>query len=72
MSISLSLRVPDNMFSLVDKLCHELDRPRSYIVKKALGQYLNDYADYESALERLKNKEDKIISSKELRKSLGI
>jgi len=72
MSISISLRLPDNISKVLDKLCHDLDRPKSYIIRKALEKYINEYAEYQTALERLRNKEDKIISPKELRKSLGI
>ena len=45
---------------------------RSFIIKSALEQYLDEYADYQIALDRLKDKQDKIITSEDLRKELGI
>ena len=72
MSFTLSFRLPDDIFESLNKLCKELDRPKSYIIKKALEQYISEHSDNQAALARLKDKEDKIISSKELRDQLGI
>ena len=43
-----------------------------FIIKSALVQYLDEYIDYQIALDRLKDKDDKIITSEDLRKELGI
>jgi len=43
-----------------------LDRPKTYIVTKALREYLEEYEDYLIALHRLSDKDDKIVSEKEL------
>ncbi len=72
MSQTISLRLPDNIIKDLNKLCEELDRSKTYIIKKAVEKYLEDYIDYDIALERLNNKGDKVISSKELRNKLGI
>lgn len=72
MSSVVTLRLPDDMLKTLDKISRTADRTRTYIVKKALGRYLAEYADYQVALDRLRNKDDKIISSEALRKSLGI
>jgi len=37
-----------------------------------LEQYLDEYADYQIALDRLRDKQDKIITSEDLRKELEI
>ena len=45
-----------------------MNRPRSYLVRKAIEVYLEEYAEYQVALDRLRDKDDEVISSKELRK----
>ena len=69
---TISLRIPDDVYKKLKALCSDLDRNRSYLIKKAIEQYINDHIDYRMALDRLKVKDDKILSSKELRKKLGI
>ena len=41
------------------------DRPKSFIIKKALEIYLNDYIDYQIALDRLNDKDDNILTNEE-------
>ena len=72
MSSSLTIRIPDNIARRLDALARSLDRPKSYIVKKAMESYLDEYADYLIALDRLRDKDDAIISSGELRKRLAL
>jgi len=71
MTVSMSLRVSDEIFSELEKLAELTERSKSYLVKKAIKQYLKEYADYKIALDRLNDKDDKIISSKKMRKLLG-
>ncbi|MDO9033936.1 MAG: hypothetical protein Q7U51_01860 [Methanoregula sp.] len=49
-----------------------LERSRAYLVKKAMEMYLSEYADYRIALERLRDKDENIISSQEMKNLLGI
>jgi predicted DNA-binding protein len=72
MSSTVSLRLPDKLLGLLDNLSTMLDRPKSYLIRKALENYIREYADYQIALERLRDKDDEIISSEELKKHLGI
>lgn len=69
---TISLRLQEKTFKKLDKLCQELDRTKSYILKKALDQYINNYADYQIALDRLRDKDDEIISTENMRKILGL
>lgn len=69
---TISLRLQDDTFEKLNKLCHELERNKSYIIKKALEQYIDSYADCQIALDRLRNKDDKILSSDEMRNRLGL
>ncbi len=72
MSTSISLRLPDEIAKALDDVAKATDRRRSYIITKALKTYLEQYADYLVALDRLHDKDDEIISGEELRKRLGI
>ena len=72
MSIPVSIRLPDELAKQLNGIAKETERPRSYIIQKALESYIEDYADLQIALDRLHDKTDPIISSKELKKSLGL
>ena len=72
MSIPVSIRLPDELAEQLNGIAKETERPRSYIIQKALESYIEDYADLQIALDRLHDKTDPIISSKELKKSLGL
>ena len=69
---TLSIRLPDDMAKALEAITRETERPKTFVVKKALEAYLEEYADYQIALDRLLDKNDRIISSKELRKDLGL
>lgn len=70
MAEATSIRLPEELAEKLDRLTRALDRPKSYVIKKALQEYIEEYEDYLIALERLRNKDDRIISEKELRESL--
>ena len=72
MSTAISVRLPDDLAKQLDGIADEIDRPRSYIIQKALESYLDDYADLQVALDRLHDQTDATISGKELRKKLGL
>jgi len=72
MSKIITVRLPEEISDKLDDLSCEIKRNKSFIIKSALEQYLNEYADYQIALDRLKDKQDKIITSEDLRKDLGI
>lgn len=72
MSTPISIRIPENLANQLDDIARETDRPRSYIVQKALESYIEEYADLQIALDRLHDSTDELISGKGLRKDLGI
>jgi RHH-type transcriptional regulator, rel operon repressor / antitoxin RelB len=72
MNTAISVRLPKELTVQLDNIAKETERPRSYIVQKALESYIEDYADLQVALDRLHDKTDPVISGKELRKSLGL
>ena len=72
MNTAISVRLPKSLADQVDSIAKETERPRSYIIQKALESYIEDYADLQIALDRLHDKTDRVISGNELRKSLGL
>ena len=72
MNTAVSVRLPKVLAEQLDSIAKETERPRSYIIQKALESYMEDYADLQVALDRLHDKTDPVISGKDLRKSLGL
>ena len=72
MSTAISVRLPKALADRLDSIAEETERPRSFIIQKALESYIEDYADLQVALDRLHDHTDPVISGKELRKSLGL
>lgn len=71
MSVSISIRLADPTAKTLEELAKATDRPKTYFIEKALESYLAEYADYQVALDRLRDKDDPIVSSAELRKRIG-
>ncbi len=71
MSGAVSVRLPDDVSKKLDRLAKSLDRPKTYIITKALKEYLEEYEDYLVALDRLNDKDDQIVSKKALIDQLG-
>lgn len=71
MATSVSVRLPDAIAAELDELARALDRPKSFLIQKALEAYLAEYADYQVALDRLRDKDDAVISSAEMRRRLA-
>jgi len=72
MSKVITVRLPEEISEKLDDLSRDMRREKSFIIKSALVQYLDEYVHYQIALDRLKDKDDKIITSEDLRKELGI
>lgn len=72
MSISISVRLPDAVAKKLGRIANETERSRSFVVTKAVENYLDDFADLQVALDRLRDHSDTVVSSKEMRATLGI
>ena len=72
MNTAISVRLPRELAEQLDAIAKETERPRSYIIQKALESYIEDFADLQVALDRLHDGTDPAVSGKELRKSLGL
>jgi len=66
MNEAVSVRLPEDVAKRLDELAKSIDRPKTYIVTKALKEYLEEYEDYLIALHRLNDKDDRVVSRKEL------
>ncbi len=71
MSRSLSVRLPDRTARALEELSESTDRPKTYFIEKALESYLAEYADYQVALDRLRDKDDPILSSADLKRRIA-
>ncbi len=71
MSTSVSVRLADDTARALEDLSKATDRPKTYFIEKAIEAYLAEQADYQVALDRLRDKDDPIVSSAELRKRIG-
>jgi len=72
MNPAISVRLPKALADQLNNIAKETERPRSFIIQKALESYIEDYADPQVALDRLHDKTDLVISGKDLRKFLGL
>jgi len=71
MSIPISIRLPEATAKALDAVASATDRPKTYVVLRALEAYLADYADYQIALDRLRDKDDPVVSASVLRAHLA-
>jgi len=71
MPASLSVRLPDETAKALEELARTTERSKTSLILKALEAYLADYAEYQIALDRLRDKDDPVISAAKLRKRLG-
>jgi len=60
------------MAKKLGRVAKETERSRSFVIQKAVEAYLDDFADLQVALDRLRDKSDPVVSGKDMRKSLGL
>lgn len=72
MSTSVSVRISNDLVKRLDDLAKETERSRSFLIQKALEAYLDELADFQIALDRLRDATDPIISIDEMRKELDV
>jgi len=71
MSGAVSVRLPEELSKKLDRLAKSLDRSKTYIITRALDEYLEEYEDYLIAVNRLNDKDDRVVSRRELTDHLG-
>ncbi len=68
----ISVRLPEEMEARIDRLAKVTKRPKSFFIREALANYLEDMEDYYEALKRQKDNERNLISIEELERALGL
>ena len=68
----LSVRLNEEMQSKLDRLAAATKRPKSFFVKEALENYLDDMVDYYEAQSRSQDSSRNLISVEELEKALNV
>jgi RHH-type rel operon transcriptional repressor/antitoxin RelB len=67
----IAVRIPIDIEKKLDQLAAKTNRTKSYYVRKAIEEFLEDEADYMLAMERIQ-KNNPRISLDELEKKLGM
>ena len=67
----IAVRLPKELEMQLDRVASETHRSKSYYIRKALEQFLEDREDYLLAVSRLEEKNPR-ISYKKKRKDLGL
>ena len=72
MSVALSVRLPDKLAKELNNVALTIERPKSFLVQKAIESYLREQADLQIGLDRLRDTTDPVISMNEMRKEIGL
>ena len=72
MTILKAFRLEKTLVNRLSKIAKISHRSEKYYVQEALQQYLEEYEDVRIAKERFDDPKTKFISSKEMRRRLGL
>jgi len=72
MSTPISIRLPDKTVNELDTLARKLERTKTFLIRKAIDTYLEEYADYLLSMDRLLDKDDHVVDGDTLRDALGL
>lgn len=67
----ITARISDEVNNLLSELAQEIVRPKGYIIRKAIEEYLENKSDLLLALARIENSEDS-IDLEEVKKKYGL
>jgi len=68
----LTLKLPADLEDRLNQLARKTRRPKSFYMREALIEYLEEYEDAFLALERLNKKNAEYLSTRELENRLGL
>jgi predicted DNA-binding protein len=71
MDMNEKIKINPKLLKRIYELSKETNKNSSYHLNKALEDYIEERDDLKEAFKRLKNKSDRIISQKQIRKSIG-
>jgi RHH-type transcriptional regulator, rel operon repressor / antitoxin RelB len=70
MKKNISLSFDEELLNKIEKICNVSERTKSWFVKTAVENYIEDIEDLEIALERSQNPISDFVDKKELKKML--
>lgn len=70
--VILSLRIPKALNDKLEEIAKKTDRVKSYLVRKALEEYLEDLEDYLVAFERYTREDKEYLTTEEVKRYLEI
>ncbi len=68
----MTVKIKERLKKRIYKLAKESKKSTSYHLNKALENYIGDIDELRISLARLNDKSDKVMSSKEFKKSIGL
>ena len=71
MSTVVATRFSDELLAALDDVARELHRSRAEVVRRAVEVFVNEYADYHIALERLNDPSDASLTTEQMWGELG-
>lgn len=69
--MAIAIRLPEELETKLSTLARKTKRSKSFYVREAISQYLEDLEDYFTGMEAL-NKTKRVYSPDEVRKELGL
>ncbi len=72
MSIAVSVRLPDKLAAELGEVARISERSKSFLIQKALEAYLDDQADLQISIDRLRDPTDPVISLDDMRSELDL
>ena len=70
MKKNISLSFDEELLNKIEKICNVSERTKSWFVKTAVENYIEDIEDLEAALERSRDPISDFVDKKELKKML--
>lgn len=70
MKKNISLSLDEKLIKKIDDICRVSERTKSWLVNKAVENYLDEIEDMETAFQRSQDQDSEFITEQELRKSL--
>jgi len=72
MSVAISVRLPDDLVRELNEVAVMSERSKSFLIQKAIEAYLDEQADLQISLDRLRDTTDPVISLEDMRSELGL
>ena len=70
--VHISATLDKNLFKKVDAFCKNGERSKSWLIGKAVENFLEEMEDIEIAYQRMMDPKERTISSQEMKKRLGL